>query len=337
MAAGLLCADLFYTLKPVIMLKKIYKGSLYLTILFLILIAGFCTLNYHADIPYEKLKATYSYPDSRHVEIMGMPVHYRIHGTGQPIVLFHGTGASLHAWEELIAEIKTEYQTISLDLPAFGLTGPHADNDYSLLFYMTFLDAFFKELKLDSFHLAGNSFGGQLAWAYALHQPEKVNKLVLFDASGYPYAKDEPLPLGFRLASNPFTARLLEKITPKSIVRKTALAAYADPTDVTPEKENRYFEMLLRPGNRKALNGRMVGVKNEESHRIKNITQPTLIIWGELDKLVPVKNAHRFKKDIPNSELIVYENIGHVPMEEIPGRVGEDLKRFLVGTALASE
>ncbi len=312
------------------MIKIFGKIFAYTLLLIAVLIIGFCAMNYKADIPYEKLKAKYSYPESEHVEIMSMPVHYRIIGEGPNLVLLHGTSSSLHTWEDLVEGLKEDYRTITLDLPAFGLTGPNPDNKYDIAFYNAFLDQFLDKLGIEKCFLAGNSFGGRLTWEYAIHNEERVERLVLLNSSGYPVLPENGLPIGFKLAKNPMIAPVLESITPESIVKSTASDAYEIKAALTNEKLNRYFDFLLREGNRKALNGKMLSILPDRSEYIKTVQQPTLIIWGDKDKLVPVECANKFKQDIAGSELVIYKNIGHLPMEEIPGRVIADFKKFLV-------
>ena len=144
-----------------------------------------------------------------------MPVHFRINGEGEPLVLIHGTGASLHTWESWTTILEKDFQIISLDIPAFGLTGPNLTGDYSLENYAHFLDSFLKKMRIEKFSIAGNSLGGAIAWKYATIFPEKIKNLILIDAAGYPRTKS--LPLAFRLAKNKTASKFLKTVTPKSL------------------------------------------------------------------------------------------------------------------------
>jgi len=308
------------------MLKKILKISALVLLLLLVILA---VLNYHSDIPFSKLKDKYSLPSSQFVEIKGMPVHYTIEGEGEKdLLLIHGTGSSLHDWEDWMPYLHLHFRIIRLDLPGFGLTGPNPQNRYDRIFYQVFLEAFANKVGLKDFHIVGNSFGGYVAWNYTIKNPNKVDRLVLLNSSGYPMA-NKKLPIGFRLAANETLAPLMKKITPKSIIRKTVLAAYEEDSLVTDELVNRYFELLLREGNREALMGKTQQIKKDNWQSISSIRHPTLIIWGELDEVVPAAHAYRFHKDMPQSELIMYEGIGHMPMKEIPEKSAFDLLEFL--------
>ncbi|MEL6969858.1 MAG: alpha/beta fold hydrolase [Bacteroidota bacterium] len=116
------------------MLKKII-----LAVLVLLGLAVFSV--YYSDLSRETLWERYAYPDSKTVEIDGMPVHYRVTGDGPSVVLIHGTGSSLHTWEGWINDWQDLFQFIAVDLPAFGLTGPHPERDYSIAAYVDFMDS----------------------------------------------------------------------------------------------------------------------------------------------------------------------------------------------------
>jgi pimeloyl-ACP methyl ester carboxylesterase len=285
---------------------------------------------HHPDLDLESLKSKYTTPQSQFVEVEGMQMHYSIRGSGPNLLLLHGTGGSLHDWNPWVAELENDFRIITPDLPAFGLTGPNPEDDYSLEMYLRTMETFLDKIGIDSCYLAGNSFGGFIAWNYALEHPETVKKLILLDASGYP-RKLSDMPLAFRLAGNPKLSRFVEKLTPRALIRRTALEVFEDDSQVSKERVDRYFDLLRRPGNRRGVIGRMQQIQYDGYGRIPEISQPTLILWGDKDKLVAVENARRFDADIPVSELIMYENVGHVPMEEIPERSAKDAKRFLLG------
>ncbi|MFT4759176.1 MAG: pimeloyl-ACP methyl ester carboxylesterase [Paraglaciecola sp.] len=306
-------------------LKSILKYSLFLLS---VIFAGVLAFNYAPDRSVEDLKKRWAYSNSQFIEVNGMEVHYRINGTGQPLVLIHGTGASLHTWERWTDILEKDFQVISLDMPAFGLTGPSPERDYSLDNYAQFLDAFLIKIGLDTFHLAGNSLGGAIAWKYASLFPKKIKKMVLIDASGYPF--DKTLPLAFRMAKNPIMGKFLLKITPKALFWKSIREVYFNDDLVTEELIDRYYELYLRAGNRQAFVDRVRNIEYNDASPIKTIETPTLIMWGADDKWIPVRLAGNFKRDLINSESIIYKESGHVPMEEIPQVTAEDARIFLL-------
>ncbi len=311
------------------MIKKTLVILLSIILLLIIALGVFIGLNYHADGDLAELKEKYSLENSKFINIKNMPVHYTIDGTGEKtLVLLHGTGSSLHTWNSWLEEFKDYYRVIRLDLPGFGLTGPNPKGRYDRIFYSIFLETFVDKLNLGKFHLAGNSFGGYVAWNYALNHPAKVDKLILLDASGYP-REDVPTPLGFRLAKDETIGSYMEKITPRYLVEKTVCDAYEDDSMASKEIVDRYFDLLLREGNRKALMLKMQHIKYDNWDKIKLIQNPTLIMWGNKDAVVPPSHAYKFHKDIKDSEFIMYDDIGHLPMEEIPERSAKDVLEFL--------
>ena len=274
----------------------------------------------YADISVEDLKKEYTNEQSQFIEVDEMNVHFRDEGEGFPIVLIHGTAASLHTWDAWTDELKKTNRVIRMDLPAFGITGPNKNADYSIEAYTIFLHSFLEKLKLEKFHLAGNSLGGNIALNYAVDYPGKVEKLILVDASGLPSNKSQPAI--FKMAKKPIFNSLFLYITPKFLIKKNIEEVYEDDTKITDELINRYHKMALRVGNRQAFIDRAKtdfkpdAIANQ--NKLKSIQTPTLLIWGAKDLWIPLDNGIRMDRILVNSTLKVIENSGHVPMEENP-------------------
>lgn len=273
------------------------------------------------DIPLNELKAKYAGTPSQFISLQGMDVHYRDEGNPQdtlPLVLLHGTSSSLHTYDEWTKELIKTRRVIRMDLPAFGLTGPHPTRDYSMERYADFINEFLEALKVEKCILGGNSLGGNITWNFALKYPERAEKLILIDASGYPI-KAESVPIAFTLANTPIVNKLLTYITPRFMAETSILNVYADKSKVTDQLVDRYYELTLRAGNRQGLVDRMTMFLDSTAHqRIPQIQQPTLLLWGAEDYLVPVASANKFHEDLANSVLWILPNLGHVPMEEDP-------------------
>jgi pimeloyl-ACP methyl ester carboxylesterase len=306
-------------------MKKKLKYTLFAIIAFLIIVISIYWKN---DIDINELKNKYAYPSSSFISIDGINVHYRDVGKGEAILLIHGTGASLHTWEKWIDILSPGYRVISFDLPGFGLTGPDPYHNYQISRYTAILDSLMVKLKVDSFHIAGNSLGGLVAWRYTTQFPQKILTLNLIDAAGLPQLGKKP-PFIFQLAKLPVLSTLLQKVTPKSIIEKSMLDVYKNDQLVTEKLIDRYFELSLREGNRTAFVKRMSQL-NEKLvvSDLKNITVPVLIQWGKDDRWIPLANAFEFQKLIPNAKLIIYDS-GHVPMEENPMETVKDYMIFL--------
>ena len=274
----------------------------------------------YADISVEDLKKEYTNEQSQFIEVDEMNVHFRDEGEGFPIVLIHGTAASLHTWDAWTDELKKTNRVIRMDLPAFGITGPNKNADYSIEAYTTFLHSFLEKLKLEKFHLAGNSLGGNIAWDYTADYPSKVEKLILVDASGLPTNKSQPAI--FKMAKTPILNSLFLYITPRFLIKKNIEEVYEDDSKITDELINRYHKMALRVGNRKAFIDRAKTDFKLDAQvnleKLKSIQTPTLLIWGAKDLWIPIANGIRMNEILVNSKLEVLENSGHVPMEENP-------------------
>jgi len=274
----------------------------------------------YADISVEDLKKEYTNEQSQFIEVDEINVHFRDEGEGFPIVLIHGTAASLHTWDAWTDELKKTNRVIRMDLPAFGITGPNKNADYSIEAYTTFLHSFLKKLKLEKFHLAGNSLGGNIAWNYTADYPSKVEKLILVDASGLPTNKSQPAI--FKMAKTPILNSLFLYITPRFLIKKNIEEVYEDDSKITDELINRYHKMALRVGNRKAFIDRAKTDFKLDAQvnleKLKSIQTSTLLIWGAKDLWIPIANGIRMNEILVNSKLEVLENSGHVPMEENP-------------------
>jgi pimeloyl-ACP methyl ester carboxylesterase len=302
---------------------RLGRGLAVVLVLFLALIAW----QWKSDLPIDELKSRWATGASRFVDVDGMSVHYRDEGAGPPIVLLHGTGASLHTWDAWTAALAGDHRVVRLDMPGFGLTGPNPGGDYRIDAYVEFLDHFAARLGIDRFVLAGNSLGGQIAWRFAVQHPAHASALVLVDSAGYP--RSTRAPLVFRLGRVPLVSSLISHLDPYFLVDKTLRQTYGDPTRVTSALVERYYELALRPGNRAAFGARTAIPFEDRTTELQALRLPVLILWGAKDALLPVADGRRFAGDIPGSTLRIYEDLGHVPMEEDGARTVADVEEFL--------
>jgi len=309
--------------------KVVKKAIIFLLIGLVGAVCGFIATSYHNDIPVEEIIGNYGYDNSQFMELDGMQVHYRINGdTGETVVLLHGTASSLHTWEAWTDELSKYYRVVSFDMPGFGITGPEPNGIYTRERYQQFIEDVLNRLGVDTCYMAGNSFGGYMAWSYAAHHPDKVKKLAILNSSGYPRG-DQPTPISFQMQKQNWLKPVLTRITPASLVRRSVEVVYYDDSKITDALVQRYMDLLLREGNRAGFMGKIQQITYDFTDEIRSVQCPTLIMWGDEDKLVNVEAAHRFHQDLPLSELLIYEHMGHVPMEEIPERSVKDFMDFL--------
>ena len=293
------------------------------------------------DRPVETLVARWAPPPSEFIDLNGQLVHYRDVGPRAdpaPIVLLHGTSASLHTWEGWSKALRGQRRVISLDLPAFGLTGPFAGDYptrwagqplYTADHYARFVLDLLDRLAVQRFVVAGNSLGGDVAWHIAAAAPDRVAQLVLVDAAGYRFTPDD-VPLGWRIARLPVLGRVTEHFLPRPFVLQGLRAVYGNPAKIDEALIDRYYELTLRAGNRAALVQRLQAWSPDEGvEKVVGVSAPTLILWGGRDRLIPPALAQRFEADIPGSQRVVFDDLGHVPHEEDPLRTVAAVKAFL--------
>lgn len=301
--------------------------------LLLVLIVGAIAWFWTPDRSAEAMHAQYGGETSRFVELAnGQTVHLRDSGPRDApvLLLLHGSNASLHTWEPWAQALSDEYRIIRFDQPGHGLTGPHVEGRYAAADFVDTVDRVADALDLDRFVLGGNSMGGGIALRYAIAHGERLDGLLLVDASGMPEARPDRTPIGFRLARMPVISDLMAKITPRSMIESSLRQSVTNQAIVDEAMIDRYYDLLLYPGNRAATIERFRTPRAPVSAQAAAaIAVPTLILWGADDALIPLRAGRWFDEHIPDSALIVYENIGHIPMEEAPERTAADVRRWL--------
>lgn len=301
----------------------------------LALVAGFLLL-LTPDTDRDEMIAKYGGPNAAFVAgPAGQRIHYRDQGSrgGPAIILLHGSNASLQTWEPLVQRLGGTYRIVTLDLPGHGLTGATPDRDYSADGMMEAVDVVAAKLGLDHFILGGNSMGGWVAWRYALAQPARIDALLLIDAAGMPLRKGEKRPesnVGFRVLEYPFGRWLATRVTPRMLVEQSLRGSLEKQAIVDDAMIDRYWELLRFPGNREAtvLRARM-DREPAMAARVGAIEAPTLILFGDKDRLINPSAAQTFHERIAGSEVVLLPGIGHLPMEEAPDATAAAIADFL--------
>jgi pimeloyl-ACP methyl ester carboxylesterase len=301
----------------------------------LALVAGFLLL-LTPDTDRDEMIAKYGGPNAAFVAgPAGQRIHYRDQGSrdGPAIILLHGSNASLQTWEPLVQRLGGTYRIVTLDLPGHGLTGATPDRDYGADGMMDAVDVVAAKLGLDHFILGGNSMGGWVAWRYALAQPARIDALLLIDAAGMPLRKGEKRPesnVGFRVLEYPFGRWLATRVTPRMLVEQSLRGSLEKQAIVDDAMIDRYWELLRFPGNREAtvLRARM-DREPAMAARVGAIEAPTLILFGDKDRLINPSAAQTFQERIAGSEVVLLPGIGHLPMEEAPDATAAAIADFL--------
>ncbi|MEM6261401.1 MAG: alpha/beta hydrolase [Bacteroidota bacterium] len=269
----------------------------------------------------------YTNEASRFMVIKDRMVHYRVEGNGKPLLLLHGAFSSLHTYDGWTSELKDKFQVIRLDMPGFGLSDTPTEETYTIEYFLEFIREFLARLEVDACFMGGSSLGGWMAWEFALRYPERVNRLILIGSAGF--MDDKSIPLPFKMARTPLFKNVVRLAIRRGMFDTFLKQVYSDEEKITPELADRYFDLFTREGNPKAFI-RMVNSKfKDNTRKLPHIYQPTLILWGKDDNWLPLENAYRFHHALPNSELIIYEGLGHIPMEEDPYLTALDAWAFL--------
>lgn len=248
------------------------------------------------------------------VNIDGLKINFNVFGKGRSLILLHGWGCDSKIWESTMLYLSSFAKVVSLDLPGFGKSG-FPKKPWPLSNYARILKKIIKELRLEKPIILGHSFGGQIAIKFAVCCPKLVDKLILVDSAGikpkkgiswwllFLTAKIGKLP--FQVPPFSFLFQNFRRIFYKSIKRTDYLEA------------GKLKETFL------------LVIKEDITPLLSKISAPTLIIWGEEDKEVPLKSAQTLLSKIPHSKLHTFENCGHFPFLEKPKEFTKTVEKFV--------
>jgi pimeloyl-ACP methyl ester carboxylesterase len=285
------------------------------------------------DLERAELEKRYFSSSPQIIDVDGLKVNYKETGPkGAPaLLLLHGFGSSLQAWDDWSLKLEQKYRVIRLDLPGFGLTGASPANDYSEEKDLAILTHFADKLGLEKFSVMGHSMGGKMAWSLAASQPERVQALVLMAPDGFPETKD----IGTKPYEVPAIMGLIQYVLPKYLVRKSIEPAFTEADALNDALVNRYFDMLRAPGVRGAILERSnQTIYTDPVPRLKAIKAPTLLIWGEQDQMIPSTNAQSYANILSNSTTVLVPKLGHLLQEEQPEKGLAAVMQFLDGQLL---
>ena len=273
-------------------------------------------------------------PDSKFVEVNGLRVHYKEAGQGEPaLILQHGFAASLFSWREVLGALAQGRRVVAFDRPAFGLTerpveweGP---DPYSAETQADLTIGLMDALGIQKAILVGNSAGGTVSALTALHYPERIPALVLVDPAIYQGGR----PAWFGVLARtpqmqrlgPLLARQIQKWG-----RKFGESAWHDPSRLTDEIWQGYTKPLQAENWDRALwNLTAASGPTGLGEQLDRLQMPVLVLTGDDDRIVPTKQSVRLAGELPNAELVVFPNCGHVPQEECPDLFLEAVEKFL--------
>ena len=261
-------------------------------------------------------------------------LHCEIYGSGDPILFLHGLGGSTYSWRYMVDPFSLHNQVILIDFRGEGQSPKPDDKHYSILDQGELIYQFIVEHNLRRLTLVGNSYGGAVSLLLAIRlcaEPHsRLEKLVLIDSGGYP----DHLPLFLKILRTPVLGWLAVHLLPPALQIYIVLRkSYYDPAKITKPQIEAYARPLASRGGRHALLqiGKGAIPKDIKDYVAKypTISVPTLILWGEDDKVLRQDVGERLNQAIRNSRLEYIKHAGHIPQEEQPDAVISRLKEFL--------
>lgn len=278
-------------------------------------------------------------PDSRFIEVNGLRLHYKLAGSGRPLILLlHGFGANTSSWRKVMGPLAELGTVVAYDRPGFGLTGrPLGDalrawpgpNPYSADAQADQAVALIQALGFEQAILVGNSAGGTVAMYTYLRHPARVQGLVFVDAAIYTGgAPDWIKPL----LRTPQMQRLGPLVSRGQVAQGDRLLqlAWHDPGRITPEDVAAYRKATQVEGWDRALwEFTLASSDLRLAARVGEVRIPALVVTGDDDRIVPTEESIRLAQELPNAELVVIPACGHVPQEECPAPFVDALRPFI--------
>ncbi len=266
----------------------------------------------------------------------GMQVNYRIQGNedGVNLLLIHGGGDSLDTWQPWADILGEHYRIVTVDLPGHGLTDPDPEKAYGRWLFARFIADFVDALELDQFVIGGNSYGGETALRYVIDNPGRAIAMLLVSSGGYLGEVPESEAEMMATLDSP-----LRPLFPYLMTREAladSLKEYYLESALTQEIVDRTFDLGRYEKNRYTFY-EMVEFQAETYRDIEGVEKidiPVLLLWGRHDRVCPPWMAERFNQEIADSELIIYENAGHIAMAENTEESARDAHEFLLSRGI---
>lgn len=261
----------------------------------------------------------------RFVTIEGARIRVREEGprNAPPILLIHGYTFSLESWDAWAADLARDHRVIRFDLAGHGLSGPVPRGDYGTAARVRQLGKLMDKLGLARTTIAGNSFGGLVAWNFAARYPRRIDRLILVDSAAFSINGVTEKPVAVPPAMR---AYLLDP--QPAAVAWSAGTIFAHPERLTPARLDQMRAMIARNGPALVAHLEQFTLP-DPLPSLARIKAPTLILWGRADKVVPVAQAEQLAAAIPGSKLIIYDDVGHAPQEEAAAASLTDVREFL--------
>lgn len=307
-------------------IKRIMLGTLLLLLLIVALFYRRDLSNRYVMDKYQTLESQFTnitIKDLNNVDL-AIDIHYMDFNSSsnKVIVLIHGAFSSSHTfipWANAL--VSAGYRVILPDLPYFGLSGGFGDSITSFRRSASVIHTLLVSLGISSIDIGGNSLGGAVSWFFASEYPLMTESLLLIDALP-PTTISNTMP---NFIKNDFVASILSKFTPKFLFRPILSTAYGDKSLLTKNTVTRYYDIIRKRGTRKSILTTEMEIEPLRTYdeRLLELNLPIYVMWGKKDKWIKIDALDYFilKLSLTESDYIVYDDLGHVPMEENPNTV----------------
>ena len=277
-------------------------------------------------------------PDSKFIEINGVNIHYKEAGSGErTFILLHPFGGSTYSWRNVMDEFATYGRVIAYDRPAFGLTerplpGDWESNPYGMKANVEILRALLDAFGVEKAVLVGNSAGGGVAVAFALEYPERIDELILVDPGvGGGYGPQFPawaLPIMWTPQMRhlgPLMMRDYQESLPRTIEREWFVSS-----KLTDEIREKHLQILkIKNWDKAFYELTFAPAYPELRPLLPNLKVPALIVAGQEDRLIRSWYFEAISTEIPDAQLSLISQCGHVPQEECPTKFMEVVLKYL--------
>jgi pimeloyl-ACP methyl ester carboxylesterase len=307
------------------MAKRQFAATIFFAVIALAL--GSCGLS-AGDGVFEGPYARLGPPDAP------VKLFYEEEGKGPPVLLIHGFGTSTYTWRHIAPALALTHRVIAVDLKGFGQSDKPFDARYSVFDQAELLAQFIEEHDLRDLTIVGHSFGGGIALRLALDHDTRlagrIKKLVLLDSIAYA----QHIPIFFRMLDVPLVSHLGVRMVPPIVQTRVALRiAYFDDSKIDPEEVETYAAPLKTAAGKHAIiySARQIVPNDLDAiaEQYKSITLPTLILWCDHDRIVPLEVGLKLRRAMPNSSLRLVQDCGHMPQEEQPATTLDLLQGFI--------
>lgn len=256
------------------------------------------------------------------LQVGALSIPYLEGGSGEPLILVHGFTANKDTFNDVARDLSKHYRVISLDLPGFGEATKDLSLDYRIVAQMEVVRAFMRAKGLSHAHFGGSSMGGGIVAAMALQYPQEVDSLWLLDAAATREAREMNLLKSFDLTGNfPLLTRNMEEVEAKLEI------LFGQPKFIPYCIQYAFNEAGIRDYElHKQILSRLRDAPLVED--LPPVQVPTLIVFGELDRVIPPRSADSLAKVFPNNQIKIMEGVGHIPMAEVPCQTAHDYLVF---------